>query len=149
MAGLASAVLAQMDDIEQSDLRRAFVAPQGDRSRPHSNFADGPSLTYDRVTGDLIADIPAAVIALRHVGMQRFYRVYRISTVRIRLNHEGSYDSTPHQSTFAWGLRFGLLTEAPANAEFSTSNGEIVWRPTGIPTGWDDPIWPYAGSVIP
>jgi hypothetical protein len=139
-AGLVSAMLTSFDGLEQA-LPRAYVAPRigNDVQRP---FGRPPQFVYDPNTGDLRAELPAAILD----GGDFFtLNIYSLSKAAFTFN---SIDLTPLRPTaelFVWDAGQGPLVNYNLNSEFVIAGRSVEWHTPSLITS---PNWPLYSKVV-
>jgi hypothetical protein len=139
-AGLqqAMAILITFGAYEQSDLPRAFVAA-GDGNDAPLNISFGPELRYDPVSGNLTANLSAAIVETGDPGWE-YAKLYNVSIATFASDLSFGGAVSPQRMDFYWnGLLFngGPLIGVSVGDGYSSFDGTHFSYPytTGFGVG--------------
>jgi hypothetical protein len=159
-AGLQSAIEAVWDQLEASNPVRDFVPPfVGANPLPNCVGAGCPvdpvrwsfaaTLVYNRNTGNLSAEIPAAVLDDGAPPTPNYEKIYTLDSLAID-SRLLPYEKTNLASTiFGWQQPFGPLETIDMSPSVLRSEAQLVWAPNGLifPGFWPPAVRPAAAVI--
>jgi hypothetical protein len=160
-AGIQSAIEAFWDRLEASNPDRDFVPPFAGTNTMRNcvgwecpvdpvRWSFAPTLVYDWNTGNLSAEIPAAVINAGRPDAPVYEKIYTINSLAID-SHLLPYATTHLNSTvLGWSEQNdGPLELVAADPTILRSNDLAFWIPSGLmlPGSWPPSARPAAAVI--
>jgi hypothetical protein len=93
-------ILIKFGAYEQSDLPRAFVSA-GEGNDAPLNISSGPELSYDPVSGNLTANLSAAIVETGDQGWE-YAKLYNVSSATFASDLSFGGTVSPQQMDFEW-----------------------------------------------